>query len=170
MLLPRCLWRLSCTFVEHSSGTFLRQWRGLSLLVFVQWKRQGCRTFKFFGYLKNKKWRKKKSESTLVTKTCSKPSFLMLTKWNVQFLDYSQGPFKVNKNDLCFPSLLFLCNISAGITLLVSAIWMLMNVRASKEFVGFTIYFATCLNLRFSNSFNTPLFILEHKRMFVAWA
>lgn len=40
---------------------------------------------------------------------------------------------------------------------------------ASKEFVGFTIYFATCLNLRFSNSFNTPLFILTHKRTFVAW-
>lgn len=117
-----------------------------------------------------KKWRKKKSESTLVTKTCLKPSFLMLTKWNVPFLDYSQSPFKVNKNDLCFPSLLFPCNVSAGIAFLVSTIWMLMNVRASKEFVGFTIYFATCLNLRFSNSFNTPLFILEHKRTFVAWA
>lgn len=62
------------------------------------------------------------------------------------------------------------CNVSAGITYLGCTIWMLMNARASKEFVCFTIYFATCLSLRFSNSFNTPLFILEHKRTFVARA
>lgn len=61
-------------------------------------------------------------------------------------------------------------NVSAGITFLACTIWMLMNARASKEFVCFTIYFATCLSLRFSNSFNTPLFILEHKRTFVARA
>lgn len=64
----------------------------------------------------------------------------------------------------------FPCNVPAGITFSACTIWMLMNARASKEFVGFTIYFATCLNLRFSNSFNTPLFILEHKRTFVARA
>lgn len=35
---------------------------------------------KGFWLLKKQKMEEKKSESTLVTKTCSKPSFLMLTK------------------------------------------------------------------------------------------
>lgn len=113
-------------------------WEGSFFRVYtVEMSRVQDTQGKAFWLLKNKKWRgKKKSESTSVTKTCSE-LFLMVTKWNVPFLDYSQSLFKVNKNDLCFPGLLFPCNVSAGITFLVSTTWMLMNVRGQQGVCGF---------------------------------
>lgn len=92
---------------------------------------------KAFWLIKKKKWRGKKKLRALQWQKLLQNFFLMLTKWNVPFLDYSQSPFKVNKNDLCFPSLLLSCNVSAGIIFSVSTIWMLMNVRGQQGVCGF---------------------------------